>query len=68
MTDTTDVAAPARKLGSLGAMKLAELQSLAGSLGIAVTPKMRKADLVSAIRDQRGGSEGGPVALSLIHI
>jgi transcription termination factor Rho len=39
-------------------MRLAELQGLAGSMGIAVSPRMRKADLVSAIREQ-GGSRNG---------
>jgi transcription termination factor Rho len=39
-------------------MRLAELQSMAGSMGIAVSPRMRKADLVSAIREQ-GGSRNG---------
>ena len=56
MTDTTQTAASA----SLGALRLAELQSLAGSMGIPVSAKMRKADLVTAIRDQRvGGSRHG---------
>ncbi len=58
MTDTTDIAAPSRSNNSLGAMRLAELQSMAGSMGIAVSPRMRKADLVSAIRE-RGGSRNG---------
>ncbi len=37
-------------------MRVAELQSLAGSMGITVSPKMRKADLVEAIRARREGS------------
>ncbi len=55
MTETTDVAASA-KTSSLSAMRLADLQSLAGGMGLSVNSKMRKADLVSAIRNARGGS------------
>ncbi|MBA2694408.1 MAG: transcription termination factor Rho [Actinobacteria bacterium] len=36
-------------------MRLGELQDLAGTMGISVSRGMRKADLVSAIRDARGG-------------
>ena len=54
MTETTD-AVPTRT-GSLSTLRLAELQQLAASMGIAVNPKMRKADLVSAIREQRGAA------------
>jgi transcription termination factor Rho len=59
VTDTTDVAAPARPSGSLSAMRVAELQSLASSMGIPVSPKMRKADLVQAIRDHGGAARNG---------
>ncbi|WP_114907144.1 transcription termination factor Rho [Ornithinimicrobium murale] len=55
MTDTTETAAPSRSGGSLSSMRVAELQSLAGSMGITVSPKMRKADLVEAIRARREG-------------
>nr|WP_144016897.1 transcription termination factor Rho [Beutenbergia cavernae] len=37
-------------------MRLAELQQLAGSMGISGTSKMRKNDLVAAIREARAGS------------
>ncbi|MCE0485587.1 transcription termination factor Rho [Ornithinimicrobium sp. EGI L100131] len=37
-------------------MRLAELQDLAGTMGIPVSRGMRKADLVSAIRQARGGA------------
>ena len=67
MTDTTtgDSAAPAtseqpRRSGALSAMRLAQLQQLASSMGITGTAKMRKSDLISAIRAQQ--------SLSLIHI
>ncbi|MGO0574902.1 transcription termination factor Rho [Ornithinimicrobium panacihumi] len=51
----TEITAAATKTGALSALRLAELQQLAQSMGIAVDSKMRKADLVSAIRSQRGG-------------
>ncbi|USQ78089.1 transcription termination factor Rho [Ornithinimicrobium cryptoxanthini] len=40
-------------------MRVAELQALAGSMGITVSPKMRKADLVEAIRARGGASADG---------
>ncbi|WP_380161458.1 transcription termination factor Rho [Kineococcus sp. R86509] len=69
MTDTTDIAAtdgatadaPARRTGSLSALRLPQLQSLAAELGISGTARMRKVDLLAAIREhqsvvpQRGG-------------
>ena len=66
MTDTTtgDVAAPEagaetpRRSGALSAMRLAQLQSLASSMGITGTTKMRKSDLVAAIRAQQSGESG----------
>jgi transcription termination factor Rho len=56
VTEITDAAAT--KTGSLSTLRLAELQQLASTMGISVNAKMRKADLVSAIRDQRGGAGG----------
>ncbi|WP_048553377.1 Rho termination factor N-terminal domain-containing protein, partial [Nostocoides japonicum] len=60
MTDTTTLeaaSAPApRRSGSLSALKLAELQGLASSLGISGTGKMRKSDLVEAIKARQGGA------------
>ena len=56
MTDTTALeAAPARRSGSLTTMKVAELQGLASSMGINGTAKMRKGDLVEAIKARQGG-------------
>jgi transcription termination factor Rho len=65
VTNTTDLAiehtfaadeAP-KRAGSLNTMKLAELQGMAGSLGLTGTAKMRKGDLVTAIKaSQAGGS------------
>ena len=45
---------------NLGSMKLVELKSLAGSLGIKGTSAMRKGDLVTAI--QSAGSQGSAPA------
>ncbi len=57
MTETIDVA-PRAKTGSLSSMRLADLQGMASGMGIDVRPKMRKADLVSAIRSAQGGHSG----------
>ncbi|QSB15841.1 transcription termination factor Rho [Natronosporangium hydrolyticum] len=74
MSDTTDVTpevatratdAPSRRRGGTGlsAMLLPELQSLAGSLGITGTGRMRKNDLIAAIQErQAGGASGGRAA------
>ena len=63
MTDTTTLdAAPSgaaekpRRSGALSAMRLAELQGLAASMGITGTAKMRKGDLVTAIKARQSGS------------
>lgn len=69
MTDTTTLEASSasgqspRRSGSLTAMRLAELQGLASSMGISGTAKMRKGDLVAAIKSRQNG-ESGPVASS----
>jgi transcription termination factor Rho len=51
-----------KRSGSLSTMKLAELQGLAGSLGLTGTAKMRKGDLVIAIRGRQSGvsPQAGP--------
>ncbi|GGB15282.1 hypothetical protein GCM10011492_01190 [Flexivirga endophytica] len=63
MTDTTELSAPAAapassssgtSKGSLSTMKLDELKQLAVTMGISGTSKMRKSDVLSAIRE-RGG-------------
>ncbi|MCI1261705.1 MAG: transcription termination factor Rho [Tetrasphaera jenkinsii] len=62
MTDTTtlDSATTAdekpRRSGALTAMRLAELQGLASSMGISGTAKMRKGDLIDVIRAQQSGA------------
>lgn len=60
MTDTTDNAQPAAGraagTGALSSMRLAELQALAGDLGVKGTSRMRKSDLVDTIREKTGGA------------
>ncbi|MHA7153556.1 transcription termination factor Rho [Arthrobacter sp. TMN-50] len=68
MTETTDLLsgvdilnagmadAPASKSSGLAGLKLAQLQALAGQLGITGGSRMRKGDLVSAISDHQRGS------------
>ena len=51
MTDTTESAAPAQ--ASLTDLRMPELQALAGRLGITGISKMRKPQLVEAIREKR---------------
>ncbi|WP_068262559.1 transcription termination factor Rho [Janibacter limosus] len=68
MTDTTtgDTAATSeqpRRSGALSAMRLAQLQQLASSMGITGTAKMRKSDLVTAIRAKQSGASA-PAATS----
>jgi len=63
VTNTTDLAsAPTsgadetpKRTGGLSTMKLAELQGLAGGLGLSGTAKMRKGDLVTAIKARQSG-------------
>ncbi|WP_409485148.1 transcription termination factor Rho [Arsenicicoccus dermatophilus] len=69
MTDNTDTTASGgaqRRTTALSAMRLPELQAVAAEMGIPGTAKMRKSDLVAAIRERRGGgraaAEAAPVA------
>ena len=50
---------------SLSTMRLAELQSLAGSMGLKGTSRMRKSELVAAIREARGSSASTPDSHSM---
>ena len=65
VTDTTTLEATSgtspRRSGALTAMRLAELQGLASSMGISGTTKMRKGDLVAAIKARQNG-ESGPAS------
>src|SRR6185312_3898801 len=63
VTETTDLTAgvetidaPAPKSAGLAGLKLAQLQVLAGQLGITGGSRMRKGDLVTAISDHPRGS------------
>lgn len=47
-----------RRGSGLSAMLLSELQSLAGSLGITGTGRMRKGDLIAAIQEHQAGGAG----------
>ncbi|MEU4362534.1 transcription termination factor Rho [Promicromonospora sp. NPDC023987] len=64
MTDTTDnaqsAAGRAAGAGALSSMRLAELQALAGDLGVKGTSRMRKSDLVDTIREKTGGATKRP--------
>ena len=64
MTDTTTTAAPAADPsrggeaatgGALTGLRLPQLQALATQLGVKGTSKMRKGDLLEAIRSHQGG-------------
>ncbi len=59
MTDTIEVAAPAKNKG-LSTMLLPELKQLGASLGLKGTGAMRKSQLIDAIRAAQGG--GAPAS------
>ena len=62
MTDTvesttrSDQGSGGSARGAISAMRLPELQSLAAELGVTGTSKMRKSDLLDAIKERRGGA------------
>jgi transcription termination factor Rho len=73
LSDTTDVTSEVpstpesaggtrrrRTGGGLNGMLLGELQSMAASLGISGTARMRKGDLIEAIQDRQGGDSHVP--------
>ena len=57
MSETTT-----RPISGLSAMKLDELKGVASSMGITGTTKMRKSDLVEAIKSRQAGGTGAPSA------
>ncbi|HEY7273244.1 MAG TPA: transcription termination factor Rho [Actinoplanes sp.] len=61
---TTTATATRRRRGGTGlsAMLLPELQSLAASLGISGTARMRKGELIAAITERQGGSHQAAAA------
>ncbi|PFG40691.1 transcription termination factor Rho [Georgenia soli] len=61
MTETVDApntGTAGSRRGSLTTLRLPELQALAGEMGLKGTAKMRKSDLVAAIREARGDGNG----------
>ncbi|MBA3294549.1 MAG: Rho termination factor N-terminal domain-containing protein, partial [Geodermatophilaceae bacterium] len=57
-------AKPRRRASGLTGMLLPELQQLAGQLGIAGTAKLRKGDLLTAIKAAQSGSSDGAASRS----
>ena len=62
MTDVNIRATGADSRADLSALKLAELQALASSLGIVGATKLRKGDLVNAIEEHDNDNQGVPDA------
>ena len=68
VTDTSQIAPadPAagggQRTGSLSALRLPELQAVAAQLGISGTARMRKSDLVEAIKARESGGGTAPAA------
>ena len=64
MTETTNAESATeqapRRSGALSAMRIAQLQQLASSMGITGTAKMRKSDLVAAIKAKQSGAGESP--------
>jgi transcription termination factor Rho len=58
--DSTTTVRTRKRAAGLSGMVLAELQSLAGQLGISGTARMRKGQLIDAIKERQSG--GGPAA------
>jgi len=54
-----------KRVGGLSTMKLAELQGLAGGLGLTDTAKMRKSDLVTAIKARQSGGSASAASTSV---
>jgi len=55
--DAPKASVPRRSTGGLGGKVLAELQEIAGGLDIAGASKMRKGELIDAIKAAQGGSD-----------
>ena len=64
MTDTTETVESATTAPSLSALRLPQLQALAAELGVRGTGRMRKGDLLEAIRAHQAGTNGGTSATS----
>ncbi|CAM3793014.1 transcription termination factor Rho [Occultella aeris] len=59
MTETINTSTGSGRGGALSSLRLPELQALAAELGLRGTAKMRKSDLVTAIRAARSGGDAG---------
>ncbi len=61
-TDSADGArrSSGRNGGDLSKLRVSDLQGLAQQLGISVTARMRKSDLVAAIQERQGGGRSAP--------
>jgi transcription termination factor Rho len=58
-TSSAGSKAPRKRATGLSGMVLAELQGLAGELGISGTAKMRKGQLIEAIKERQSGGSAG---------
>ena len=56
-TDSASTAKGKRRSGGLSGMVLPELQAVAADLGISGTARMRKGQLIEAIKERQGGGE-----------
>jgi transcription termination factor Rho len=57
---TSPASKPRKRAAGLSGMVLAELQSVAGELGISGTARMRKGQLIEAIKERQDGAGGAP--------
>ena len=55
---TSATSKPRKRAAGLSGMVLAELQSVAGELGISGTARMRKGQLIEAIKERQDGGGG----------
>jgi transcription termination factor Rho len=63
-TERSNAAGGTARTGAISALRLPELQALASQLGVKGTSKMRKSDLVDAIKSTQGGGSGRSAAAS----
>ena len=64
-SSTSGAAGGATRPPALSALRLPELQALAGNLGVAGTSKMRKSDLVTAIQERHDGASSSARSAAL---
>jgi transcription termination factor Rho len=63
-TDSASTAKAKRRSGGLSGMVLPELQAVAADLGISGTARMRKGQLIEAIKERQGGGEASATGSS----